>query len=58
MLQEIYNAYQNNSIHATKKNIPNDILIHFLKRVTKELILHKHFETRLRIENTDINVLK
>lgn len=55
---EIDKIFRVNSRYAREKKVPRDILIYFVRKVTKEQILKKHYSDRLNIAGKDIIVLK
>jgi len=55
---EIDKIFRVNSRYARIKKVSRDILVYFVRKVTKEQILRKHYNSRLNIEGVEIIVLK
>lgn len=47
-----------NSRYAGTRNVPWDTLVHFVRKKTRDQVLQQDFNTRLKMDNTDIIVLK
>ncbi|XP_042304628.1 uncharacterized protein LOC121921121 [Sceloporus undulatus] len=55
---EIDRVYRLNSRIAKIKKLPRDVVIYFVRKQTKEIILRQSFTTKLMIENKEITVLR
>lgn len=51
-------VYRINSTFMRTRNVLRDVLVHFVRKKTSDQVLQQHFNKRLKIDNTDITVLK
>lgn len=50
--------YRSNSRFAKLRKVPRDILVQSVRKKIRDKVLQQHFETRLKIDNIDVIVLK
>ncbi|XP_042299833.1 uncharacterized protein LOC121917777 [Sceloporus undulatus] len=55
---EIDRIYRINSRIAKTRRLPRDIMIYFVRKQTKEIILRQSFNTKLLIEGKEITILR
>lgn len=55
---EIDRVYRINSRIAKIKKLPRDVIIYFVRKQTKEMILRQSYDTKLIIEGKEITVLR
>ncbi|XP_042299887.1 A-kinase anchor protein 9-like [Sceloporus undulatus] len=58
MDSEVGQVYRMNSSITTRKNLPRDVIVHFVRKQTRDQVLQQHYEITLKIAVKDMVVLK